>query len=52
MARRSPESRCREGVCGGSTLDNDDDNSKLTLTIMIIRSRTGSRRHNDWLVDE
>ena len=38
--------------CRDSTLDNVDDSSKLTFTIMMSRSRTGIRCHSNRVVEE
>ena len=51
-----PDARLEPDVAkaGGrdSTLDNVDDSSKLTFTIMMSRSRTGIRCHNNRVVEE
>ena len=42
-ARLKPD--VAKAVCRSSTLDDDDGTSKHTLTMMINRSRTGTRCH-------
>ena len=44
-ARLKPD--VAKAVCRSSTLDDDDGTSKHTLTMMINRSRTGTRCHID-----
>ena len=45
MARPRPNPNVTGAVVHGSTLDEDDDSSKQTLTKTICRSRTVTRCH-------
>ena len=49
-ARPNPD--VARAVSHGCTLEDDDDSSKQTLTMMISRSRTGTRCHINCTVEE